>query len=192
MTSISRTWKILLGGGLACTLCACGGGGGASNMASDAGSTSAAAASGWSATDACKLLDKSAVATTLGSPVATATLGAVKAEGNGFPLYSQCEFTLEDGRMLVFGTGQYTNNTSLAEQVADMRRQTALVAKDPVDLPGLGKAAFWAKELGAVYAFIGNDRYMSATVSQPPFRKAQASDEKTKADDIAILRKAGA
>lgn len=192
MTTIARPWTILLISGIACALSSCGKGPAAFNGGNNAGSTSATTASGWAATDACKLLDKGIVATTLGSPVVTATLGAVKAEGNGFPLYSQCEYTLDDGRMLIFGTGQYTNNTTLAEQVADMRRQAALVAKAPVDLPGLGKAAFWAKELSAVYAFIGNDRYLSATVSQPDMRKPQATDEKIEADDIAILRKAGA
>lgn len=190
MTSTSRARTLLLTGSVALALSACGGGGTASN-ASGAAGTAAPGASGWKATDACAILDKGRVVAVLGSPVATATLGAVKDEGNGFPLYSQCEFTLEDGRMLIFGTGQYTNSTTLAEQVADMRRQTALVAKEPVDLPGLGKAAFWAKELGAVYVFIGNDRYMSATVVQPDMRKPQVTLEKTQADDIAILRKAG-
>lgn len=179
----------------ALALCSCGGGGAASNASAGAMTTTASdtAISGWKATDACAMMDKSVVAATLGSAVQSATLGAVKDEGNGFPLYSQCEFLLADGRMLVFGTGQYTNGADLAGQLGDMRRQAKMISdKSPADVPGLGKAALWVADVGALYVFFGDGRYASATVAQTDVRNKQDGPEKVQADDTAILRKAGA
>lgn len=151
---------------------------------------------GWTALDACKTLDKAVVAATLRSSVTTAELNAVKSEGGGFPLYSQCAYQLADGRMLVFGTGQYTNGTTQAEQVKDIRKQLASISKTgPVDLPGVGKAALWAEETHMMYVFIGNDRYLSANLAHiPSLGKSDPNEttETVKADEIAILRKAGA
>lgn len=178
---------------MALALAGCGRPSGGSDNMSVAASGTVAATSGWKATDACALLDKEVVAATLGSPVSNAELGAVKAEGNGFPLYSQCAFTLADGRMLVFGAGRYTNGASLSEQLSDMRRQAAIVSKAaPVDLPGLGKAALWLADMNQLYAFFGDGRYVSATLMQTDFRKKPDADAKVKADETAILHKAGA
>lgn len=172
-------------------LCGCEGGGAASNAG--AGGAATAVASEWKATDACAMMDKGFVATTLGSAVRSATLGAVKDEGDGFPLYSQCEFLLADGRMLVFGAGRYTNGADLARQVADMRGQAKMISdKSPTDLPGLGKAALWVADVGALYVFFGDGRYASATVMQTDARNKQDGPEKVQADDAAILRKVGA
>lgn len=99
------------------------------------------------------MLDKEVVAATLGAKVQTAELSAVKDQG-GFDLYSQCSYALADGRMLVFGTGQATNDVTVPEQVKSMRDQGAIIATKPiVDLPGVGKAALWRAEPGRFTPF---------------------------------------
>ncbi len=167
-------------------LSACGGGSGGS------GSAVAAGGGSWKATDACAILDQSVVAATLASAVSSAELSAVKKEGDGADLYSQCAYKLADGRMLVFGTGQATNGASVADQVKEMRRQAAMMTdKPPVDLPGVGKAALWSPEVHALYAFLGDGRFVSATLSQLDFTKPQPATEKVQTDEIALIRKAG-
>ena len=185
----SRFCALFLGGSLALALGGCGSSGGSSNASGSA----AAGPIAWKATNACALLDKSVVTTTLGSAVKSTKLSAVKDEGNGFPLYSQCEYMLEDGRMLIFGAGQYTNGATLAEQVKDMRSQASMVTdKSPADFPGLGKAALWAPDLHAMYAMFGDGRYVSATLSQVDFHRKPDAVDKIQADAVAILHKAGA
>lgn len=157
------------------------------------GAAGAAAVGGWKATDACAVIDKATVAATLGGTITSAKLGAVKDQGGGLPLYSQCSFLLGDGRMLVFGTGQSTDGETLDHQVADMRRQARMISdSSPVDVPGLGKAALWAPDVHALYVFLGDGRFVSATLAQIDFRRKQAPIETVKAQEIAILRKAGA
>lgn len=139
------------------------------------------------------MLDKAIVAKTLGAEIVSAKLDAVKAEGDGFDLYSQCAYRLADGRMVVFGTSQATNGASVADQVARIRGQLSQVATKPiVDLPGVGKAALWVAEMNTLYAFLGDGKFASVLVANPDFRAKRPSDEKTRADDIAILRKVGA
>lgn len=177
-------WSVMAA---ALLLAGCGGNG------SGGGGADGGATATWKATDACAVLDKAVVAATLNAAVASAKLDVVHAAGGGEPLFSQCVYTLADGRMLMFGTGQATNGSSLHEQVEHMRDQASVLSNTKaVDLPGLGKAALWSPELGSLYAFLGDGRFAAATLAQPDFRKPQPSTSQIQAADTAILRKVGA
>ena len=177
-------------GALALMLTACGGGAGGGNATDTSG---VVAASGWKATDACAIMSRPTVAKTLGTAVATAELQAVKdgSVGNG-DVYSQCTFTLADGRMLVFGTAAAAGSPDVAGVVASLRGQMGIVTNErPVELPGVGKAALWLPQMHALYVALGDGRWASATLAG--FGKAAAiTSDAAQADSIKLMRTIGA
>lgn len=168
----------------AMALAACGGGGG--------GGAAGGTAGGWKATDACAIMTKETVARTLGGTVTSAELQAVHdgSAGNG-DLYSQCTFNLADGRLLVFGTAQAPGDPDVAATVASLRGQAAIVTDEqPVDLPGVGRAALWLPRMNALYVVLGDGRWASATLGR--IAKPVVTSEEAQRDGIKLMRTVGA
>jgi len=167
-------------------------GGGSGNTTADSKESALATGSSWDAMDACSIMSKSVVAATLKAEVTSSKLGAVK-DGSIGPKYSQCEFTLADGRMLVFGTAQDDANISPADQIANTRKQIGMISNQPpADLPGMGKAALWSGDVHAMYVALGGGRMVSATVSQVLMGKTAYTGDQARDDSIALLKHAGA
>ncbi len=156
-------------GAIAClALSSCGGGGGNATTGTGSGATGASTASAtadatgaWNETDACKTLDQAVVASAAGEAVSkAATTKSIPATDSTAAL-SQCDYTLADGRTVMFSTkvAMTTDMGADAASYADHAKAAGL--QPPAPVPGVGKAAFWgdATELPHLDFFVGAHQF---------------------------------
>jgi hypothetical protein len=138
------------------------------------GSTGAAtltsATAKWDATNACALLDKSAVGAALGDKVIKATLGLVNQASGPNAATSECIYMLESGAKasLMTRSSPIADNTDDAIKMARGAMQqtvSAFTAKKVEDVAGLGKAAFFVPGVNQLNVFIDDKRFVILTIS---------------------------
>lgn len=150
--------------GAALALAACGG-------AQDGGKDekSMAATSGWDATDACKLLDKTVVGTALGDTVAETSLAFVHQPTASEAATSECTYRLEGGGTATLMARRSPIADNTPEVIAQTRKATesamrAFSDKSVEDIPGLGKAAFFVPGINQMNVFLDSERFVILTL----------------------------
>ena len=153
-------------------------GGGAKDGAAADGETKAAAASSWDASDACALLDKSAVGAALSDPVTETSLAFVnKAEGANAAT-SECTYRLTSGSTatLMARLSPIGDNSDAAiKQTRETTEKTmaAFSDKEIEDVAGLGKAAFFVPGINQMNVFLDDSRFVILTVGSAPAATAK-------------------
>lgn len=172
----------------ALVLVGCGSKGGETDKAAEA----AGVADGWKATDACSVLDKAVVAEALKQPAGETMLGLVNEAGTATAATSECTYTGADGAtvaQLMTRRSPIADNTPETIAAARSAGQAAMKAfsdKPFEDVPGLGKAAFFAPGIDQLTVFIDDSRMITVTVRKVP----EGASGKDLA--IALAKKAGA
>lgn len=186
--------RILAGAALGCALAlsACGGGGDDTGKAQPEGKTAAADGqpANWKATDACSILPKAAVAEILKRDVAETGLALVHEPGAAEAGTSECTYSGADGNVASLQARWSPIADNTAETIAAARTAGAAALKAfgkvPEDVPGLGKAAFYAPGIDQLTVFLDDSRMIVVTAQKVP-------DGTTGKDAvIALARKAGA
>ena len=151
-------------------LAACGSGDKAPGSSGSTGGGFAAALGGeWGATDACKLLDKSKVASAAGSEVTKAELGAVTDAKNGMAALSTCNYTLANGGSVNVLTRDAPSGSKLADALASAKGpETQAMGMTFEDLPGIGKAALWNAKMDSLQVFYDDRRYAAISIMYAP------------------------
>ena len=168
----------------ALALTACGGSAEKAAGAGESAEASGAPAS-FDATDACALLDKGIVSAALGSPVTATELSSVTQPTETSAGFSNCTYTLADGRKPQFFTRWSPIDDGDPEGIARTRAGIAeLAPQPPVDVPEVGGSAFWVGGMNQLHIFPAKDRYVFFTLMGEEAAKA-------KADAIALAKKAG-
>lgn len=141
----------------------------------------------WKATDACWVIDKAAMATIVGKPVAETSLALVHESDGSTAAASQCTYKLTDGTeaTLMMRWSPIADNSEGAINLARNALQETMKAfgKSLETIDGLGKAAFWAGIAGQLNVFIGEDKFIIISMPTGPAAKDQA---------ITLARKLGA
>ena len=170
--------KLMLVSTTTLMLAGCGGTG----DSSDAGASNegTAATAGWDATDACKLLDKTAVGAALKDKVTEAAVGLVNQASGANAATSECTYMLESGgrASLMTRNSPIADNTDEAIKLARNATQQSVSAftdKKVEDIPGLGKAAFFVPGINQLNVFIDDKRFAILTISSAPNESAKAS-----------------
>jgi hypothetical protein len=155
------------------------------STAASAGATTPPA--GWNATDACKVIDKSAMSAILGSAVSEATLALVHESEGTTAASSECTYLLADGSrasLMMRWSPIADNDEGAVNMTRNGLQQTAKAFGGTVDtVSGVGKAAFWVSKTDSLNVFIGNDKFL--IVNTP-------SGLKSREQAIAVARKLGA
>lgn len=146
----------------------------------------------WKATDACAILDKAVVAEILKQPVSDAQVSLVHEPGSVDAGTSECTYAGADGGTVASLMTRWSPiNDNTAESIAGAK--SAMVAtmkafsdKQIEDVPGLGKAAFFAPGIDQLNVFIDDARMITVTVRKIP----DGANGKDIA--IALAKKAGA
>ena len=144
------------------------------------GQPRAAATAGWNAADACAIVDRKAVAAAAGSAVTASQLSGASPGGDGLAASSTCTFTLANGT----GVGVLTRQSPVADATPaaiEAARTGGGMMPAAADIPGLGKAALWTKEVNSLQLFIDDTRYAAINVVKP----AKGTDPKAVAITIA-------
>lgn len=178
--------------GCALALTACGGGNDAAK--GDGESRTAAASSGmpanWKATDACSILSKADVAAILKRDVAETSLALVHEPGEAEAGTSECTYSGADGNVasLQARWSPIADNNVGAIATARNAGAAALKAfgKTLEDVPGLGKAAFYAPGIDQLTVFLDDSRMIVVTAQKVP--DGAVGKDVT----IALAKKAGA
>lgn len=167
---------------------------GSSTPGSDAPGSSPSSNSGavampaeWKATDACAMIDRTAMSELLGKPVSETSLALVHEANGAEAATSECSYLFEDGSRasLMLRWSPIADNTEGAINLArNTLKQTAEAFGAKVDdVPGVGKAAFWVAKTDSLNAFIGGDKFLIVNTPSGPHSKEQA---------VAVARKLGA
>ena len=146
-------------------LAACGG----SQPDSKDAKTAAAQASGWDATDACKLLDKAAVGAALGDTVTETSLAFVHQPTAVEAATSECTYRLKGGGTATLMARRSPIADNTPEAIAQTRKATeatmrAFSDKAIEDVPNLGKAAFFVPGINQMNVFLDDQRFVVLTV----------------------------
>lgn len=135
-------------------------------------------ASGWDATDACKLLDKAALGAALGDTVTETSLAFVHQPTAVEAATSECTYRLQGGgtAMLMARRSPIADNTPAT--IAQTRKATestmrAFSDKSLEDVPGLGKAAFFVPGINQMNVFLDGERFVILTLSTAPRDRAK-------------------
>lgn len=141
----------------------------------------------WKATDACSVIDKAAMATIVGKPVAETSLALVHETDGTTAATSQCTYALTDGTQatLMMRWSPIADNSEGAINLARNGLQETMKAfgQSLETIDGLGKAAFWAEMAGQLNVFIGEDKFVIISMPTGPAAKDSA---------ITLARKLGA
>jgi hypothetical protein len=131
-----------------------------------------ATATSFNAEDACALLPKEKVAEVTGLKVDSATLSRVIPATADTAGFSSCSYGFAGGGSLDFFARKspVADNTPEAIQRTKQGMIDNLGAK-PVDVPGLGAAAFSVEQMHQLHVFIGGDRYIYFVSAAPPAGK---------------------
>ncbi|MDO7841848.1 hypothetical protein [Sphingomonas immobilis] len=152
------------------------GSGGSTSTADSINATDARKAAGPSVTNACALIDKSVVASVLGSGIKSAELSAVKDGAGGTEQFSQCAYTFESGKMIVVSVGQSPDNPGVEEIQKRAVSQTAIVSNTPpVKVDGVGKAALWSPDMHMLQVYLEGGRFYYINMASAGGDEAQAT-----------------
>ena len=125
----------------------------------------------WNASNACSLLDNSAVAEAAGSEVTEAKLtGVVRKEG--LAAVSTCIYTLANNSTITVLTRRSPVPDYSDYSVEQARTLEGRIAKSE-DVEGIGRAALWSHQLNSLQIFIDDTRYLTISIMNP-----QGSDSK--------------
>lgn len=135
------------------------------------------ATSGWDATDACALLDKTAVGAALGDKVTEATVGLVNQASGANAATSECTYLLESGgrASLMTRNSPIADNTPEAIAMARKTMQEAVSAfgKTIEDVPGLGISATFVPGINQLNVYLDDKRFVILTISSAPNQTAK-------------------
>jgi len=165
--------KLFLMLGPALTLAACGGPqAGGKNEASDT------IATGWDATDACKLLDKAVLGAAFGDTVAETSLAFVHQPSGSEAATSECTYRLDGGGTATLMARRSPIGDNTPEAIAQTRKATESAMKafsdKPIeDVPGLGKAAFFVPGINQMNVFLDDRRFVILTLGTAPSDRAK-------------------
>lgn len=140
-------------------LAGCGG-----DPASEAGATGRG---GWSATDACQLLDKSMLARAIGSEVTKAELSGVTPGEGGRAAVSTCIYSLANGGSVGL-LAREAPDADATPQAIEAARTGGGVMAPAEDVAGLGRAALWSAPMNSLQVFIDGRRYIAINLMNPP------------------------
>lgn len=138
------------------------------------------ATAGWDATDACTLLDKSAVGAALKDEVTEASVSLVNQASGANAATSECTYLLASGgrASLMTRNSPIADNTPEAIALARNATQETVAAftdKKVEDVPGLGKAAFFVPGINQLNVFIDDKRFVILTISSAANATAKAT-----------------
>jgi hypothetical protein len=138
------------------------------------------ASGGWDATNACILLDKTAVGAVLNDNVTETTVGLVNQASAANAATSECTYMLQSGGRASLMTRNSLISDNTPEAIALARKATqesvaAFTDKKVEDMPGLGKAAFFVPGINQLNVFIDEKRFVILTISSAPNATAQAT-----------------
>lgn len=158
----------------ALTLAACGG-----SQSDSKDGKPAAQASGWDATDACKLLDKAAVGAALGDTVTETSLAFVHQPTAVEAATSECTYRLKGGSTATLMARRSPLADNTPEVIAQTRKATettmrAFSDKAIEDVPNLGKGAFFVPGINQMNVFLDDERFVVLTVSSAPDDRAKS------------------
>lgn len=170
-------------GGAALLLASCGSAG---NETNDGQASTNVANSGWDATNACALLDNSAVGAALDDNVTETSLAMVSQALGANAATSECTYMLESGgrASLMARNSPIADNTDDAIKLARNATQetvSAFTDKKIEDVPGMGKAAFFVPGINQLNMFIDDKRFVILTISS-------AADDRAKATAIELAK----
>lgn len=148
----------------------------------------------WKATDACALLDKAKVAQVMGQPVAETKLApVVEDSGNGVS-FSNCTYTMADGRMVSFMARNSTDAAHTPADIANTKKQLADMSPQQFeDVPGLGRTAYWSTGLKQLNVYLDEHRWLifTFTFAGTGMMHNQGSSDELKAKAVALARAGG-
>jgi hypothetical protein len=174
--------KAIVGTLAALVLAGCGGGG-SGGSGSDPLSDPVIAA--WNATDACALVSKADIAALLRSPVRSTSLSGVNADPTT-PQSSRCMIVLEDGRIAGLTAYKSASGADAESRASQRAFIGSMAGAPPVDVAGLGEAAFWSPKSRILWAYFDNSRAVEISIGGKTM-----PEETLKADAVALARKAG-
>jgi hypothetical protein len=148
---------------------------------------SATPPAGFNAVDACAAIDKIAMATIVGKPVAETALALVNRSDGTTAASSECTYLFEDGAratLMLRWSPLGDNSDGAIATARNSAQQSAKAFGGVVDtIEGVGKAAFWIGKIDSLNVFIGQDKFMIFNAPSGPAAKKTA---------IALARKLGA
>lgn len=176
--------KQLLAAGTALLLAGCGGGTPAGD--DNAGAPAEAKAAGsFSALDACATLPKEKVAEIAGVKVESATLSRATPGTDATAAFSQCGYAFADGATLDFFARQSPIDDNTPEAIQRTRQgMIDNLGATPVDVPGLGTAAFRIEQMHQLHVFWNGNRYIYFMSMRPPAGKPIAEIEQALAKAV--------
>lgn len=148
------------------------------NAATAQATPASAAASSFNPADACATLPKEKVAAIVGTPVTSAALSRVTPATADTAGYSNCTYGFAGGATLDFFARQSPIDDDTPEAI--QRTKQAMIENmgaKPVDVPGLGTAAFSIAQMHQLHVFIGGNRYIYFMSPAPPAGKPIAEAE---------------
>jgi len=157
-------------------LASCGGvpaSGGGNATATTAAATTAATGS-FIADNACAILPKEKVASITGLQVTDAALSRVTPATADTAGFSQCSYSFTGGGSLDFFARQSPVDDNTPEAIQRTRDN---MGGKPVDVPGLGTAAFSIEQMHQLHVFLGGNRYFYFMSMNPPAGKPVAELE---------------
>lgn len=175
--------KHLIAAGAGLALASCGSGAPTGNAAAPA--ETQAASGGFNALDACATLPREKVAEIAGAKVESATLSRVTPGTAGTAAFSQCSYAFAGGATLDFFARQspVDDNTPDAIQRTKQGMIDNLGAK-PVDIAGLGTAAFSVEQMHQLHVFWNGNRYLYFMSMNPPAGRPVAEVERALAKAV--------
>ncbi|MEP9358202.1 hypothetical protein [Sphingomonas sp. KR3-1] len=164
---MTKSRSVIMGAAL--LLAGCGGApaGGNGSTATAPGATGAIA-SAFDAANACAILPKEKVAQVTGLAVTDAALSRVNPATAGTASFSQCTYSLAGGGSIDFFARQSPIDDNTPDAIQRTRQS---VGANPVDVPGLGTAAFSVEAMHQLHVFIGGDKYIYFMSMHPPAGK---------------------
>ncbi len=157
----------LVASGLVLTGC----GSGAPRDGTGAAATGVSSATGFDATDACKILPREKVGAITGLKVEKSTLSSVNQPTATSPAFSACTYSFAAGGTLGF-FARRSPESDTPETVAQTRK--ALIdgmGAKTADVAGIGTTAFSARPMDQLHVFFGDDKYIYFMIDRAPIAK---------------------
>ncbi len=146
-------------------------GSGTSSDGTGAAATGVSSATGFDATDACKILPREKVAAITGLAVEKSTLSAVNQPTATSPGFSACTYSFAAGGTLGF-FARRSPEADTPETIAQTRKAVidGMGAKT-ADVAGIGTMAFSARPMDQLHIFFGGDKYIYFMIDRAPIAK---------------------
>lgn len=123
------------------------------------------ASSKWQAKDACAMLDRAGVAAAIGQPITKVVPGDLSDTDNA--TIDTCAWWYSDAGAVTLLLRTSKSATMSDGDIAQARSGGG-ITPPWTDVPGLGHAALWQKDMHSLQVFVDGTHYFTTAITRPP------------------------